>query len=129
MRSPATAYLPWRQGRLLDRATPIVFHLHGCGYVMGSAALSAPFASRLAAAIGGWSLVPDYRLAPEWPFPAALDDALAAFRWLTHEYPAHPLSSAASALWEASRSASRSRYAKPGSGFRQPSTSCRHSAI
>ena len=53
---------------------PVVLHLHGGGYVMGSAELSAPLAGRLAGAVGGWSLVPDYRLAPEHPFPAALDD-------------------------------------------------------
>jgi salicylate hydroxylase len=68
-----------------------VLHLHGGGYVMGSAELSAPLAGRLAAAAGGWSLVPDYRLAPEHPFPAALDDALAAYRWLTRQYPKAPV--------------------------------------
>ncbi len=69
----------------------MVLHLHGGGYVMGSAELSAPLAGRLAEAAGGWSLVPDYRLAPEHPFPAALDDALAAYRWLAREYPRAPV--------------------------------------
>ena len=69
----------------------MVLHLHGGGYVMGSAELSAPFAGRLAEAVGGWSLVPDYRLAPEHPFPAALHDALAAYRWLAREYPRAPI--------------------------------------
>jgi salicylate hydroxylase len=70
---------------------PVVLHLHGGGYVMGSAELSAPLAGRLAEAAGGWSLVPDYRLAPEHPFPAALEDALAAYRWLAREYPRAPI--------------------------------------
>ena len=70
---------------------PVVLHLHGGGYVMGSAELAAPLAGRLAAAAGGWALVPDYRLAPEHPFPAALDDALAAYRWLAREYPRAPI--------------------------------------
>jgi salicylate hydroxylase len=70
---------------------PVVLHLHGGGYVMGSAGLSAPLAGRLAEAAGGWSLVPDYRLAPEHPFPAALDDVLAAYRWLAREYPQAPI--------------------------------------
>jgi salicylate hydroxylase len=70
---------------------PAVLHLHGGGYVMGSAKLAAPLAGRLAAAAGGWALVPDYRLAPEHPFPAALDDALAAYRWLAREYPQAPI--------------------------------------
>jgi salicylate hydroxylase len=70
---------------------PVVLHLHGGGYVMGSAELSAPLAARLAAAAGGWALVPDYRLAPEHPFPAALDDVLAAYRWLARRYPQAPI--------------------------------------
>ena len=70
---------------------PAVLHLHGGGYVMGSAELAAPLAGRLAAAVGGWSLVPDYRLAPEYPFPAALHDALAAYRWLARECPRAPI--------------------------------------
>jgi salicylate hydroxylase len=74
-----------------DSPAPVVLHLHGGGYVMGSAELSAPLAARLAEAVGGWSLVPDYRLAPEHPFPAALDDVLAAYRWLAREYPQAPI--------------------------------------
>ena len=70
---------------------PVVLHLHGGGYVMGSAELSAPLAERLAEAAGGWSLVPGYRLAPEHPFPAALDDIVTAYRWLAREYPQAPI--------------------------------------
>jgi salicylate hydroxylase len=69
----------------------VVLHLHGGGYVMGSAELSAPLAARLAEAAGGWSLVPDYRLAPEHPFPAARHDVLTAYRWLAREYPRAPV--------------------------------------
>jgi salicylate hydroxylase len=74
-----------------DSRAPVVLHLHGGGYALGSAELAAPLAGRLAAAAGGWSLVPDYRLAPEHPFPAALDDVLAAYRWLAREYPRAPV--------------------------------------
>ncbi|HEX4091267.1 MAG TPA: alpha/beta hydrolase fold domain-containing protein [Trebonia sp.] len=70
---------------------PVVLHLHGGGYVLGTAGLAAPLAARLATAAGGWSLVPDYRLAPEHPFPAALQDALAAYRWLARQYPQAPI--------------------------------------
>ena len=79
-----------RAGRPRDNA-PVVLHLHGGGYAMGSAELSAPLAGRLAEAAGGWSLVPDYRLAPEHPFPAALHDVLAAYRWLARQYPRAPI--------------------------------------
>ncbi|MBV9750537.1 MAG: alpha/beta hydrolase fold domain-containing protein, partial [Acetobacteraceae bacterium] len=71
--------------------TPIVVHLHGGGYVMGSADASLELAGRLAAAIGGWALVPDYRLAPEEPFPAALDDVLACYRWVVAAFPSAPV--------------------------------------
>src|SRR5579862_317064 len=59
-----------------------VLHLHGGGYGIGSAAGYRGFAGRLSAACGAAVLVPDYRLAPEAPFPAALDDARCAYRWL-----------------------------------------------
>jgi salicylate hydroxylase len=74
-----------------DVDAPVVLHLHGGGYTMGSAGLSVPLAARLAVAAGGWALVPDYRLAPEHPFPAALEDAVAAYRWLAREYPRAPV--------------------------------------
>ncbi len=72
-------------------SAPVVLHLHGGGYVMGSAELSAPLAGRLAEVADGWSLIPDYRLAPEHPFPAALHDVLAAYRWLARQYPRAPI--------------------------------------
>jgi acetyl esterase/lipase len=61
---------------------PTVIYLHGGGYVIGSAFGYQPHAGALAAAAQTAVLVPDYRLAPEHPFPAALDDALSAYRWL-----------------------------------------------
>jgi salicylate hydroxylase len=82
---------PARDSSPSNSRAPVVLHLHGGGYVMGSAELAAPLAGRLAAAAGGWALVPDYRLAPEHPFPAALDDVLAAYRWLAREYPQAPI--------------------------------------
>src|SRR6185369_16750407 len=61
--------------------------LHGGGFTMGSARGSSELAGRLARAVGGPALTPDYRLAPEHAFPAALDDALTAYRWLRREHP------------------------------------------
>ncbi|MBE8522515.1 alpha/beta hydrolase fold domain-containing protein [Amycolatopsis sp. H6(2020)] len=62
--------------------SPTVLHLHGGGYISGSAFGYRPLAGALAAATGATVLLPDYRLAPEHPFPAALDDAVRAYRWL-----------------------------------------------
>ncbi len=56
-----------------------VVHLHGGGYVIGSSRSHAALASHLADALGAPVLVPDYRLAPEHPIGASLDDALAVW--------------------------------------------------
>lgn len=60
----------------------VMLHFHGGGYVIGSARASLDYAARLAEAIGGRCLTLDYRLAPEHPFPAALEDARAAYEHL-----------------------------------------------
>ncbi len=70
---------------------PAVLHLHGGCYTMGSPAGAVGLASRLADAVGGWALVPDYRLAPEHPFPAGLDDVVAAYGWLRREQAGEPI--------------------------------------
>jgi hypothetical protein len=54
-----------------------VLHLHGGGFTTGSPATHRALATHLAAASGATVHVLDYRLAPEHPFPAALDDVLA----------------------------------------------------
>jgi acetyl esterase/lipase len=64
---------------------PVVLYLHGGGYVVGSAYGYRPLVGALVVAAGVDALVPDYRLAPEHPFPAALEDALSAYRWLTEQ--------------------------------------------
>ena len=63
-------------------APPTIILLHGGGFVLGSAFGYRPLAGALGSAAGTGVLVPDFRLAPEHPHPAALDDALAADRWL-----------------------------------------------
>jgi acetyl esterase/lipase len=62
-----------------DRA---ILYLHGGGYVIGSLNTHRELASRIARATRARALVIDYRLAPEHPFPAAVEDAVAAYRWL-----------------------------------------------
>ncbi|MEJ8280207.1 alpha/beta hydrolase [Pseudonocardia spirodelae] len=59
-----------------------VLYLHGGGYLVGSSASHRPLLAGLAHATGTAVFAPHYRLAPEHPFPAALDDALAAWRAL-----------------------------------------------
>lgn len=59
-----------------------MLYLHGGGYVLGSAQALTNFAGQIAARVGVDAFVPDYRLAPEHPFPAAIDDAAAAYRGL-----------------------------------------------
>lgn len=56
--------------------------LHGGGYQFGSLRSHGELAARLGRASGMRVLFPEYRLAPEHPFPAAIDDVLAAWRWL-----------------------------------------------
>ncbi|TDD82119.1 alpha/beta hydrolase [Actinomadura rubrisoli] len=62
--------------------TGAVLYLHGGGYVVCSPRTHRPITSRLALDTGLPVLVPRYRLAPEHPFPAPLEDAVAAYRWL-----------------------------------------------
>ncbi|MGB3409740.1 MAG: alpha/beta hydrolase [Microthrixaceae bacterium] len=62
-----------------DRA---VVHLHGGAYTAGGPGSHRPFAAELSAGAGCPVLLLDYRLAPADPFPAAFNDALAAYRWL-----------------------------------------------
>lgn len=57
-------------------------YLHGGAYLFCSPRTHRGITAFLARAIPARVLVPDYRLAPEHPFPAALDDALACLRWL-----------------------------------------------
>jgi acetyl esterase/lipase len=61
--------------------------LHGGGYVMGSAFAYRHLAGALALAADATVLVPEYRLAPEHPFPAALEDALRAYQWVLGSGP------------------------------------------
>ena len=64
-----------------------ILYLHGGGYVSGSAAAYREFTSELSQATGCVLLVPDYRLGPEHPFPAAVHDAISAYRWMQLNHP------------------------------------------
>jgi monoterpene epsilon-lactone hydrolase len=60
----------------------VILYLHGGGYVSCSAATHRPITAALARLSGFRVLGLDYRLAPEHRFPAALEDAVAGYRWL-----------------------------------------------
>ena len=62
-----------------DRA---ILYLHGGGYIMGSINTHRELIARLSKAAQARILALDYRLAPEHPFPAPVEDATAAYRWM-----------------------------------------------
>jgi monoterpene epsilon-lactone hydrolase len=71
----------WLDAPGTDPGRVLVF-LHGGGFELGSLRSDGELAARLGRASGMRVLFPEYRLAPEHPFPAAIDDVLAAWRWL-----------------------------------------------
>lgn len=60
----------------------VIYYLHGGGYTIGSIDSHRSMISRISRATGARALAIDYRLAPEDPYPAALEDSLTAYRWL-----------------------------------------------
>jgi epsilon-lactone hydrolase len=67
------------------RAECTVVHFHGGGYCVGSASTARTWAARLCAVMACQVVLPEYRLAPEHPHPAALDDARDALNALLDE--------------------------------------------
>jgi epsilon-lactone hydrolase len=65
-----------------DEGEATVLYLHGGGHMLGSAFGYRHLAGALALAAGARTIVPDYRLAPEHPFPASAEDVVNAYRWL-----------------------------------------------
>ena len=66
---------------------PTVIHFHGGGYCLGSAVTARSWAAQLSAQTGGRVVLPEYRLAPENPYPNALDDARAVMKTLSGAGP------------------------------------------
>ena len=72
------------------RADRCVIYLHGGGYIVGTERLFRDFTWRIGKAARASVLYVEYRLAPEHPFPAAVEDAAQAYNWLTQRMdPAH----------------------------------------
>lgn len=74
---PARLYAPSAEAEL-----PVLLYLHGGGFTIGNLETHDSLCRQLALRSGGAVLSLDYRLAPEHPFPAAVDDTWAALRWL-----------------------------------------------
>lgn len=76
-------------GELVEPEHPVdgrtILYLHGGGYVIGSPRSHRHLAAAIAIAASANVLLLDYRLAPEHPFPAAVDDAVAAYRLLLQD--------------------------------------------
>ncbi|HWM03616.1 MAG TPA: alpha/beta hydrolase [Actinophytocola sp.] len=72
----------WVTGRGADERAGVLLYLHGGGFVFGSRRTHRHFVAALSGASGRPAFLVDYRRAPEHPFPAAADDAVAAYRWL-----------------------------------------------
>jgi acetyl esterase/lipase len=71
----------WLDPRAI-RSQGVLLYLHGGGFISGSAALFRLLSVRLCELLGARVFSLDYRLAPEYPFPAAIEDAVASYRWL-----------------------------------------------
>jgi len=74
-------YAEWLIPEQVDEGAALLY-LHGGGYVICSPDTHRPTAARIALAAGARVLLLDYRLAPENPFPAALDDSVRAWEWI-----------------------------------------------
>ncbi|NJD59150.1 MAG: alpha/beta hydrolase, partial [Anaerolineae bacterium] len=63
----------------------VLLYLHGGGFVYGLTPQHLRMVAYLARKMGARALMVDYRLAPDHPFPAALDDCVSAYRWLLNQ--------------------------------------------
>lgn len=70
------------QGPKRPSQEPVTLYVHGGGYIAGSPRVYRSLTAQLACDTGTHVFCMDYRLAPEHPYPAALEDALATYRWL-----------------------------------------------
>lgn len=71
----------WIRPKNIDNDS-VILYLHGGGYGMGSIRSHKKMAGRIARACKSQCLIIEYRLAPEHPFPAAVEDAFLAYQWL-----------------------------------------------
>jgi acetyl esterase len=82
VRDLETAGLPARLYRPRPEPVPLVLYLHAGGWTVGSVVAADRLCRRLAVAAGATVLSLEYRLAPEHPWPASIDDTVATMRWI-----------------------------------------------
>ncbi len=78
--------------RASDSPERILLYVHGGGYIACSPSTHRPLAARLAREWNAIAVVPDYRLAPEHPYPAGRNDVLATWRWMLETLRVDPAS-------------------------------------
>lgn len=71
----------------LRHPAPVVYQIHGGGFLFGTAEMGDPRNRQLAKALGAALVSIEYRLSPEHPYPAALDDCYAVLLWLHSQGP------------------------------------------
>ena len=64
-----------------EEAMPVILYFHGGGFIMGSIEDHDPLCGKLADECGAIVIAPEYRLAPEHPFPACIEDAVSSTEW------------------------------------------------
>ena len=83
------ADIPDMEAEWILPATPepgkAMFYIHGGGFISGSCMTHRPHVAKFARESGLRALLFDYRLAPEHPFPAAVDDCVRAYEWLLEQ--------------------------------------------
>lgn len=84
---PVRLYWPNAGGSNADGPVPAVLYFHGGGHVLGNLDTHDVIARNLCGGAGALVLSVDYRMGPEHRFPAAVDDAWAAYRWLLEAAP------------------------------------------
>ena len=80
----------WVAARNSTSDSPVVLYLHGGGFFGCSPVTHRPLVGSLVARLHARAFVPYYRLAPEHPYPAALDDAMQSYRYLINDLRIHP---------------------------------------
>jgi acetyl esterase len=80
---PVFVFVPEKKYERSDTTLPVVLFIHGGGWTLGSTATYGYVVRKIADAIPAIVVSPDYALAPEHPFPRAVDDCYAVLQWIS----------------------------------------------